>query len=63
MTTNTPITFEVEVKQNDGNEYMKTEATPIMCFLVDSTFSIQIQPNNAPPLVEIGAYDITSPVV
>ena len=63
MTTNTPITFEVEVKQNEGNEYINTEATPIMCFLVDSTFSIQIQPNNAPPLVEIGAYDITSPVV
>ena len=62
MTSNTPITFEVHVKQNSGNEYMNTDATPIMCFLVDSTFSIQVQPNGAPPLVEIGAYDITSPL-
>ena len=63
MTSNTPITFEVHVKQESGNKYMSSvEATPIMCFLVDSTFSIQVQPNGAPPLVELGAYDITSPV-
>ena len=63
MTSNTPITFEVHVKQNSGNPYMTSvEATPIMCFLVDSTFSVQVQPNGAPPLVELGAYDITSPV-
>ena len=63
MTSNTPITFEVHVKQESGNEYMtKVDATPIMCFLVDSTFSVQVQPNGAPPLVEIGAYDITSPL-
>ena len=63
MTSNTPITFEVHVKQNSDNKYMTSvEATPIMCFLVDSTFSVQVQPNGAPPLVELGAYDITSPV-
>ena len=63
MTSNTPITFEVQVKQDENNSYMTScEATPIMCFLVDSTFSVQIQPNGAPPLVEMGAYDITSPV-
>ena len=63
MTSNTPITFEVQVKQDENNPYMTScEATPIMCFLVDSTFSVQIQPNGAPPLVEMGAYDITSPV-
>ena len=63
MTSNTPITFEVQVKQDEDNPYMTScEATPIMCFLVDSTFSVQIQPNGAPPLVEMGAYDITSPV-
>ena len=64
MTSNTPITFEVHVKQESKeNSYMtKVDATPIMCFLVDSTFSVQVQPNGAPPLVELGAYDITSPV-
>ena len=63
MTSNTPITFEVQVKQDEDNPYMTScEATPIMCFLVDSTFSVQIQPNGAPPLVEMGAYDITSPI-
>ena len=62
MTSNTPITFELHVTQNSDNTYMKCEATPIMCFLVDSTFSIQVQANGAPPLVEVGAYDITSPV-
>ena len=63
MTSNTPITFEVHVKQESDNAYLSAvEATPIMCFLVDSTFSVQVQPNGAPPLVELGAYDITSPV-
>ena len=64
MTSNTPITFEVHVKQESKKDsYMQVvDATPIMCFLVDSTFSIQVQPNGAPPLVELGAYDITSPV-
>ena len=63
MTSNTPITFELHITQDAANEYTKCEATPIMCFLVDSTFSVQVQDNGAPPLVELGAYDITSPVV
>ena len=64
QTSNTPITYEINVTQEDNDDsYMKTvEVPPIMCFLVDSTFSIQIQPNGMPPLVEMGAYDITSPV-
>ena len=62
MTSNTPITFELHVTQDSDNEYLKCEATPLMCFLVDSTFSIQVQENGAPPLVELGSYDITSPV-
>ena len=62
MTSNTPITFELHITQDSDNPYMKCEATPLMCFLVDSTFSIQVQENGAPPLVELGSYDITSPV-
>ena len=61
MTSNTPITFELHITQDSNNYYKSCEATPIMCFLVDSTFSVQVQENGAPPLVELGAYDITSP--
>ena len=70
QTSNTPITYTFTYQQNvvtkEGAEisyYNDVEVPPILGVLVDSTFSIQIRPDGAPPIVEIGAYDITSPVM
>ena len=71
QTSNTPITYEVMVSQRiDPNEtgmgygtYGKdNKVPPKICMLVDSTFSIQVQPNGMPSIVDLGAYDVTSPV-
>ena len=64
QTSNTPITYTLTVTQDTTNYYATSNTTvPIMGFLIDSTFSIQIRPDGQPPIVEIGAYDITSPVL
>jgi hypothetical protein len=39
-----------------------TQAVPLIGLLQDATFSIQIMPDGSPSLVEIGAFDITSPI-
>lgn len=64
QTSNTPITYEIKTTQEDAaDDYAGANPTsPKMCLLVDSTFSIQVQPNGMPPVVDMGAYDITSPV-
>ena len=63
QTSNTPITYSLVVSQKQESNYSKNvEISPILGVLTDSTFSIQVQPSGAPPIVEIGAYDITSPV-
>jgi hypothetical protein len=63
QTSNTPINYEFAINQKSDNEY-KNQVTvpPVMCLLMDSTFSIQVQPNGQPPMVAVGPYDITSPV-
>ena len=64
QTSNTPITYTLNVTQDVSNYYAtNTTTVPIMGFLIDSTFSIQIRPDGQPPIVEIGAFDITSPVM
>lgn len=63
QTSNTPITYTFSYNQDSKSHYAtNVEVPPIVGVLVDSTFSIQIRPDGAPPIVEIGAYDITSPV-
>ena len=64
QTSNTPITYTLNANfEKSDNWYMSSKPTvPIMGILVDSTFSIQVREAGAPPVVEIGAYDITSPV-
>ena len=63
QTSNTPITYSLVIAQDQNSNYSKNvELSPILGVLTDSTFSIQVQPSGAPPIVEIGAYDITSPV-
>ena len=64
QTSNTPITYTFTYAQDMLGHYAQNcEVPPIVGVLVDSTFSIQIRPDGAPPIVEIGAYDITSPVM
>ena len=63
QTSNTPITYTLTYNQNSSNYYTNAEISPVMALLVDSTFSIQIRPDGAPPICEIGSYDITSPVI
>jgi hypothetical protein len=63
QTSNTPITYTLNYSQGTNNYYKHAEISPMMALLVDSTFSIQIRPDGAPPICEIGSYDITSPIV
>lgn len=64
QTSNTPITYTFTYNHSkDAKYHTDVEVPPILGVLVDSTFSIQIRPDGAPPIVEIGAYDITSPVM
>jgi hypothetical protein len=61
-TSNSPVNYELSVTQSPG-EYMEyVSVSPIMGLLMDSTFSIQVNPNGQPPKVVMGPYDITSPV-
>ena len=63
QTSNTPITYTLTYNQASNNYYKDAEISPVMALLVDSTFSIQIRPDGAPPICELGSYDITSPVI
>ena len=64
QTSNTPITYNLSVSYDGEDSWYRTGATsvPILGVLVDSTFSIQIRGDGAPPICEVGAYDITSPI-
>jgi hypothetical protein len=65
QTSATPITYELHVTQgtSDTKGYAQNvEAVPLLALLQDATFSIQIMPDGSPSLVEIGAFDITSPI-
>ena len=64
QTSNTPITYTLNVGYKDDSNWYKSAnpSVPILGILVDSTFSIQVRGDGAPPLCEIGAYDISSPV-
>jgi hypothetical protein len=67
QTSATPITYEFHVTQkvdpNIPSLYSTAvKAVPLIGLLQDATFSIQIMPDGSPSLVEIGAFDITSPI-
>ena len=63
QTSNTPITYTLTIAQPQYSLYSQNvEMSPLLAVLTDSTFSIQIKSDGAPPICEIGAYDITSPV-
>jgi hypothetical protein len=67
QTSATPITYEFHVTQKVDKEdpslyASRVQAVPLISLLQDATFSIQIMPDGSPSLVEIGAFDITSPI-
>ena len=63
QTSNTPITYELQVvNADDGYRNITNLPPPRLCLLVDTTFSIQVQQNGMPPIVSIGAFDVTSPI-
>jgi hypothetical protein len=62
QTSNSPINYELSVTQPSNSYSTHVQMPPVMCLLMDSTFSIQVQSNGQPPMVAIGPYDITSPM-
>jgi hypothetical protein len=67
QTSATPINYELHVDQKSmiGNTLsyaVKVERPPLICLLQDATISIQVMADGSPSLVEVGPFDITSPV-
>jgi hypothetical protein len=63
QTSTTPVTYELHVTQDkESDYYQNTETVPILAMLQDAVLSIQVMPDGSPPLVEVGPFDITSPV-
>jgi hypothetical protein len=65
MTSATPINYELIVTQDvlNINSYSRrTDRPPLICLLQDATISIQVMADGSPALVEVGPFDITSPV-
>ena len=66
LTSIAPINFEINVTQDvkgdaENKPFSKVVQTPpLLCFLVDASISILVQPNGIPPLVRLGNYDLTS---
>ena len=62
QTSSSPITYQFKAAVN-GNSFLKdsnTNCVPLMGFLKDSVFAIQIRPSG-PPYINIDEYDISSP--
>jgi hypothetical protein len=64
QTSATPINYELNITQNTGADLYGTvtERPPLICLLQDATISIQVMADGSPSLVEVGPFDITSPV-
>ena len=63
QTSSAPITYQFKATPNKENSFIKddnTNCTPIMGFLKDSVFAIQIRPSG-PPIVALDEFDISSP--
>ena len=61
QTSNTPITYEIIGEISDKSTYGKENQTPpVMGCLNDIAMVIRVQPGGMPPLVEFGAFDLTS---
>ena len=61
QTSNTPITYEIHGTIDNESVYGKNNQTPpLMACLNDIAMVISVQPNGMPPVVEFGAFDVTS---
>jgi hypothetical protein len=62
QTSATPISYELTITQDANSTYAKSvQSPPVICLLIDATFNIMVNTNGAPPMVSIGAADITTP--
>ena len=62
QTSSAPITYQFKATTN-ANSFIRdsnTNCTPLMGFLKDSVFAIQIRPSG-PPIVALDEFDISSP--
>ena len=61
QTSNTPISYEI-IGEVDGKKsaYIKNQTPPLICTLNDIAMIISVQQNGMPPVVQFGAYDLTS---
>jgi hypothetical protein len=63
QTSATPVNYELHIQQDENSGYSKgVQASPLICCLQDATISVQVMADGSPPLVEVGPFDITSPV-
>ena len=61
QTSSAPITYQFKATMNENSYYKDaTSCVPLMGFLKDSVFAIQIRPNG-PPLIALDEFDISSP--
>ena len=60
--SNTPITYEIVCDFDPESDYMQVadKPTPLICFLQDYVISIHVQPDGAPPNVEIGNFNLAN---
>ena len=61
QTSNTPITYEIIGEIAKDSTYGKENQTvPLMGCLNDIAIVVSVQPNGMPPVVEFGAFDLTT---
>ena len=61
QTSNTPITYEIIGEIDNNSKYGQSNQTPpLMACLNDIALMIQVLPNGMPPVVQFGAFDLTS---
>lgn len=62
QTSSSPITYELKGTLNKNTMFIKdkSQCVPLMGFLKDSVFAIQIRPSG-PPIVALDEFDIASP--
>jgi hypothetical protein len=66
QTSATPVNYELHITQTESTDVTTycggVQSAPLICCLQDATISVQVMADGSPPLVEVGPFDITSPV-
>ena len=60
QTSNTPITYEIIGEIASNSTYSNNQTPPLMGCLNDIAMVISVQQGGMPPIVEFGAFDLTS---